>query len=53
MFFSALFTIARRHYPRILVLEYGVDHEGEMNIQIDIVEPDVALFTKLSPSHTQ
>ena len=24
-----------------------------MDIQIDIVEPDVALFTKLSPSHLQ
>lgn len=53
MFFSAIFTIIQSDYPHILVLEYGVDHIGEMDIQINIVEPDIALFTKLSPSHTQ
>ena len=53
MFFQALMTIAAPRYPDILVLEYAVDHLGEMDIQIDIVEPDIALFTKLSPSHTQ
>lgn len=33
------------------MLEYGVDHYGEMKVQTDIVEPDIALFTTLSPSH--
>ncbi len=40
-------------YPSTLVLEYGVDHAGEMKVQTDIVEPDIALFTTLSPSHLQ
>jgi UDP-N-acetylmuramyl pentapeptide synthase len=53
MFFAAIYTIARSDYPHILVLEYGVDHAGEMDVQINIAEPDIALFTKLSPSHTQ
>ncbi len=53
MFFSAIWTIARSDYPEILVLEYGVDHIGEMDIQIDIVEPDIMLFTRLSPSHIE
>lgn len=51
MFFAAISTILRPRYPAILVLEYGVDHIGEMDIQIDIVEPDILLFTRLSPSH--
>lgn len=50
---GALNTLASREYPDILVLEYGVAHYGEMDVQINIVEPDIALFTKLSPSHTQ
>lgn len=53
MFFSALSTILRSRYPAILVLEYGVDHIGEMDVQIDIVEPDIILFTRLSPSHIE
>ncbi len=53
MFFSAISTIVRSDYPEILVLEYGVDHVGEMDIQINIVEPDIILFTRLSPSHIE
>ncbi len=53
MFLSAIWTILNPRYPQILVLEYGVDHKGEMDIQIDVVEPDIALFTKLSPSHIE
>ena len=48
-----MWAIIRPHYSHILVLEYGVDHPGEMDIQLRIVEPDIALFTKLSPSHTE
>jgi len=50
-FFGSLWTILKPRYPRILILEYGIDHHGEMKIQTDIVEPDIALFTTLSPSH--
>lgn len=53
MFFSSLWTLINPRYPQILLLEYGVDHEGEMDIQINIVEPDIALFTRLSPSHIE
>lgn len=48
---DALYTILKKEYPDILVLEYGIDHTGEMRIQTQIVEPDIALFTTLSPSH--
>lgn len=53
MFFSAFWTLVNPRYPQILVLEYGVDHVGEMDIQMSITEPDVILFTKLSPSHIE
>jgi len=53
VFFQWLFTIFRMWYPRILILEYGVDHAWEMKVQTDIVEPDVVLFTTLSPSHLE
>lgn len=52
-FFGALVTLASSRYPHILVLEYGVDHAGEMDVQTLIVEPHIALFTKLSPSHIE
>ncbi len=52
-FFESLWALIRSDYPHILVLEYGVDHVGEMDIQVQIVEPDIALFTKLSPSHIE
>jgi UDP-N-acetylmuramoyl-tripeptide--D-alanyl-D-alanine ligase len=53
MFFAAIVTIIKPQYPAILVLEYWIDHIGEMDIQTNIVEPDIALFTKLSPSHIE
>jgi UDP-N-acetylmuramoyl-tripeptide--D-alanyl-D-alanine ligase len=50
---GALKSILTSWYPSTLILEYGIDHRGEMKIQTDIVEPDIALFTTLSPSHLQ
>lgn len=48
---DAISIILQKQYPDILVLEYGIDHTGEMEIQTKIVEPNIALFTTLSPSH--
>lgn len=53
MFLASFKTILAQRYPAILVLEYGVDHAGEMKKQTDVVEPDIALFTQLSASHTE
>lgn len=35
----------------IIVLEYGVDHVGEMDVLIDIVQPDYALITNIDKVH--
>lgn len=42
-------------YPRILVLEYGIDHPGDMDYLIDITKPDVAVMTAIGdvPVHIE
>jgi len=35
----------------IIVLEYGVDHVGEMDILLDIVVPDYAVITNIDTVH--
>jgi UDP-N-acetylmuramoyl-tripeptide--D-alanyl-D-alanine ligase len=42
-----------RPYPRYLVLEYGIDHPGEMEFMLSIVAPDIAVITELTPSHLE
>lgn len=40
-------------YPRFLVLEYGIDHPGEMDFLLDIVVPDIAIITEIMPNHIE
>lgn len=40
-----------RPYPKYLVLEYGVDHPGEMDFLLSIAEPDIAILTEVTPAH--
>ena len=42
-----------RSYPRYLVLEYGIDHPGEMDFLLSIVIPDVAIITEIAPNHIE
>jgi UDP-N-acetylmuramyl pentapeptide synthase len=42
-----------RSYPRYLVLEYGLDHPGEMDAMLDIAIPDVAIITEIAPNHIE
>lgn len=35
----------------IIVLEYGVDHVGEMDVLVDIVRPDFAMITNIDKVH--
>jgi len=35
----------------VLVLEYGIDYPGEMEIEIGIVRPDTAIFTSVDSVH--
>lgn len=36
---------------KILVLELGIDHQGEMQRLVDLVRPDYALITSIGASH--
>jgi len=42
-----------RRYHRYLVLEIGVDHQGEMDFHLDLVKPDLLIFTGITPVHAQ
>lgn len=40
-------------YPEILVVEMGVDHPGEMDAYLELIQPDVAVVTDISESHLE
>lgn len=40
-------------YPRVLVLEYGADHEGDIETLCNIAAPDISVVTAISPVHLQ
>lgn len=43
----------RRDYPKVLVLEMGVDRPGDMQYLLSIVRPDIAVVTEISSSHIE
>ena len=45
---SGLF--GRKKYDAI-VLEYGIDHPGDMDFLVSVVKPDISVFTKLDVVH--
>lgn len=52
---SILHTVAitchLESYPEVLVLEMGVDHPGDMDYLLGIVQPDIAVLTRIAESH--
>jgi UDP-N-acetylmuramoyl-tripeptide--D-alanyl-D-alanine ligase len=54
-FFHALhLTFIATHKPYdILVLEYGIDRPGEMDFLLDIVKPDIGIFTAIDSVHSE
>ncbi|MDD3711261.1 MAG: Mur ligase family protein [Patescibacteria group bacterium] len=42
-----------RDYPEVLVLEMGVDREGDMDYLLKIVKPDIGVLTNVSQSHLE
>ena len=41
------------NYPKILVLEYGIDRPGDMDQLVAIAKPDLAVLTDIGWSHLQ
>jgi UDP-N-acetylmuramoyl-tripeptide--D-alanyl-D-alanine ligase len=42
-----------QNYPKLLVLEYGIDHPGDMDSLLNIVAPQLAVLTTIGVSHKQ
>ncbi len=40
-------------WDKYLIIEYGVEHPGEMDYYLKIAKPKIALITKIAPTHTR
>lgn len=47
------FTRCVTSYPKYLILEYGIDHPGEMDFLLSIAIPDIAIISSVSPNHLE
>lgn len=41
-----------RPWQQKLVLEFGVDHKGEMDFHLSLVKPSIAVITGINPTHS-
>lgn len=41
----------RSDFPEILVIEYGIDHPGDMDVLVDIAAPCIAVVTRVTGVH--
>jgi len=48
-----LLLIKDKNYPKVLVLELGVDRPGDMKYLTNIAKPDIGLVTNVSYSHLE
>lgn len=39
--------------PEILILEYGIDHPGDMDVLVEYVRPDISVLTAVTPEHME
>ncbi len=45
--------IKQTDYPQVLVLEYGVDHPGDMDYLLSIARPNISVVTAISEAHLE
>jgi UDP-N-acetylmuramoyl-tripeptide--D-alanyl-D-alanine ligase len=45
-------TLLKLRNQEILVLEYGVDHQNEMDFHLSLVKPSIAVVTGINPTHS-
>ena len=45
--------LAAKPWHQKLVLEYGIEHPGDMDHYLEIARPKIAAVTKISPTHTR
>ncbi len=39
--------------PKILIVEYGIDHPGDMDEMINFIQPDISILTAVTPEHME
>lgn len=39
--------------PEILILEYGIDHPGDMDDMVNFIQPDIGFLTAVTPEHME
>lgn len=44
-------TLCARTYPRVVIVECGVDRPGDMRYLMSIVQPDIAVVTVIASAH--
>jgi UDP-N-acetylmuramyl pentapeptide synthase len=49
---KALAAFTRRG-PNILILEYGIDHPGDIDEMVAFVRPDISILTAVTPEHME
>ncbi len=42
-----------KNYPKIMILEYAADKQGDIKYLTDIVRPDVVCITEIGPAHLE
>lgn len=50
---AAGFRVNVKTYPKILILEMGVEHKGDIDYFCSMAKPDYAIITSLSPAHIE
>ena len=50
-FIKSIFVIFSKKYPKVLVLEYWIDHIWEMDYMMDIVTPNVSVILNIFGNH--
>ena len=50
---SKLIFFKDKNYPKILILEMGVDHPGDMDYLLKIVKPDIGVITFVGSVHLE
>lgn len=53
IFVKSIFVIFSKKYPKILVLEYWIDHIWEMDYMTNIVSPDISVVLNISENHIE
>lgn len=51
MFVCGIARLFDKKYPKYLVLEYGIDHPGEMASLLAVAKPDVGIVLNVSKNH--